>query len=161
MFATTRFERFDDKETDMTTLTEQHGNPRPALAANEFVPAAADQAARVLLALIFLLAGYSKIAGYEGNLAYMASAGVPGFLLPGVIALELLAGAALVIGYQVRLAALALAAFSVGSAFLFHFQLADQMQFIMFFKNLAMAGGLLVLAVNRPGAWTLDRKLGA
>ncbi len=91
----------------------------------------------------------------------MASAGVPGFLLPGVIALELLAGIALVIGFKQRLAALALAAFCVGSAVLFHFELADQMQFIMFFKNLAIAGGLLVLAVHRPGPWTLDRKLGA
>lgn len=120
-----------------------------------------DLAARSLMAAIFILAGLSKITGYDGNLAYMASVGVPGFLLPAVIALELLGGAALVVGFQTRVAALLLAGFSIVSAGLFHFDLADQMQFIMFFKNLAMAGGLLLLASHRPGPWTIDRKLGA
>ena len=120
-----------------------------------------DLGARSLMAAIFILAGLSKITGYEGNLAYMASAGVPGFLLPAVIALEILGGIALVIGLQTRLAALGLAVFSISSALLFHFDLADQMQFIQFFKNLAMAGGLLLLANTRPGPWTIDRKLGA
>ncbi len=120
-----------------------------------------DLLGRTLMATIFVLAGLSKISGYEGNLAYMASAGLPGFLLPAVIALELLGGVALIAGYQLRLVALALAGFSIASAVLFHFELADQMQFIMFFKNLAMAGGFLVLANNPPGPWTLDRKLGA
>jgi putative oxidoreductase len=114
-----------------------------------------------MLALIFLLAGYGKITGYEGNLAFMASAGLPGFLLPAVIALEILGGIALIVGFQTRLAALGLAIFSVASAVLFHAQLSDQMQFIMFFKNIAMAGGLLLLTVQPLGRWTLDRKLGA
>ncbi len=120
-----------------------------------------DLIARSLMAAIFILAGLSKITGYEGNLAYMASVGVPGFLLPAVIALEVLGGIALVAGFQTRLTALLLAVFSIASAVLFHFDLADQMQFIMFFKNLAMAGGLLVLSNTRPGPWTIDRKLGA
>ncbi len=129
---------------------------------NAVLPAGAtDLAARSLMAAIFILAGLSKISGYEGNLAYMASVGVPGFLLPAVIALEVLGGIALVVGFQTRLAALALAAFSISSALLFHLDLADQMQFIMFFKNLAMAGGLLLLSNQRPGPWTIDRKLGA
>ena len=110
---------------------------------------------------IFILAGLSKISGYEGNLAYMASVGVPGFLLPAVIALEVLGGVALVVGFQTRLVATALAIFSIASGLLFHFDLADQMQFIMFFKNLAMAGGLLAIANQRPGPFTIDRKLGA
>ncbi len=120
-----------------------------------------DFAARTMLALIFLLAGYSKITGYDGNLAYMASAGVPGFLLPAVIALEILGGLALIIGFQTRLAALGLAIFSVASAALFHADLADPVQFVMFFKNIAMAGGLLLLTVQPLGRWTLDRRLGA
>jgi putative oxidoreductase len=120
-----------------------------------------DFTARTMLALIFLLAGYGKITGYEGNLAFMASAGLPGFLLPAVIALEILGGIALIVGFQTRLAALGLAIFSVASAVLFHAQLSDQMQFIMFFKNIAMAGGLLLLTVQPLGRWTLDRKLGA
>jgi putative oxidoreductase len=118
-----------------------------------------DFAGRAMLALIFILSGYAKLGGYEGNLAYMASAGVPGFLLPPAIALELLGGVALVIGLQTRLVALLLAIFSVSSAILFHAELADQMQFIMFFKNIAMAGGLLLLTVHPLGQWTLDRKL--
>ncbi|KZX59240.1 hypothetical protein A3709_16380 [Halioglobus sp. HI00S01] len=113
------------------------------------------------MAAVFILAGLSKISGYEGNLAYMASVGVPGFLLPAVIALEVLGGAALVVGFQTRLVAILLALFSIASGVLFHFDLADQMQFIMLFKNLAMAGGLLAIANARPGAFTLDRKLGA
>ena len=122
---------------------------------------AVDFAGRTMLALIFVLAGYSKIGAYDGNLAYMASAGVPGFLLPPVIALELLGGIALIAGFQTRLVAALLAIFSISSAFLFHFDLADQMQFIMFFKNIAMAGGFLLLTIAPLGAWTLDRKLGA
>lgn len=120
-----------------------------------------DLVARSLMAAIFILAGLSKITGYEGNLAYMASVGLPGILLPAVIALEVLGGIALVVGFQTRLAALLLAIFSISSAVLFHLDLADQMQFIMFFKNLAMAGGLLFLSNSRPGHWTIDRKLGA
>ena len=121
----------------------------------------AEFTGRTLLALIFVLAGFGKLGNYDGNLAYMASAGVPGFLLPPVIALELLGGIALIVGFQVRLTALLLAIFCISSAFLFHFQLADQMQFIMFFKNIAIAGGFLLLSVHPSGPWTLDRKLGA
>jgi putative oxidoreductase len=116
---------------------------------------------RLMLALIFVLAGYSKIGAYDRNLAFMASVGVPGFLLPAVIALELLGGLALVIGFQTRLVALLLAIFCVSSALLFHADLDDQMQFIMFFKNIALAGGFLLLTVQPLGQWTLDRKLGA
>jgi putative oxidoreductase len=145
----------------MTTNTTQS----PLLASDRLVrllPAGAVEfAGRTLLALIFVLAGYSKLGAYEGNLAYMHSAGVPGFMLPPVIALELLGGLALIIGFQTRLVALLLGIFCISSGFLFHFDLADQTQFIMFFKNVAMAGGFLLLTVQPLGAWTLDRKLGA
>ena len=120
-----------------------------------------DFAGRTMLAVIFVLSGYGKIGAYDGTLAYMASVGVPGMLLPAVIALELLGGLALIIGFQTRLVAALLAIFSISSALLFHFDLADQMQFIMFFKNIAMAGGFLLLTVQPLGAWTLDRRLGA
>jgi len=144
----------------MTTSTFRSLNHPDFLSA--YLPTGlVDFAARIMLALIFLLAGYSKITGYDGNLAYMASAGVPGFLLPAVIALEILGGLALVIGFQTRLAALGLAIFSVASAALFHADLADPVQFVMFFKNIAMAGGLLLLTVQPLGRWTLDRRLRA
>ena len=120
---------------------------------------AADLLGRILLATIFVLAGLNKISGYEGTVAYMASQGVPGELLPLVIALEVGGGIAIVAGLLTRLTALALAGFCIASALLFHFQLADQTQFVMFFKNFAMAGGFLILAANGPGAWSLDAKI--
>ena len=113
---------------------------------------------RVGLAAIFLLAGMNKITAYAGTQGYMESVGVPGALLPAVIALELIGAALVVAGFQTRLAALALAGFSVVSALLFHFDLADQMQFILFFKNIAMAGGFLVLAANGAGALSVDAR---
>jgi len=116
-----------------------------------------DLAGRILLATIFVHAGLSKIGAYAGTQAYMADAGVPGALLPAVIALEVLGGIALVIGYRARLSALLLAVFTVLSALLFHLA-PDQMQQLMFLKNLAIAGGLLVLAARGAGAWSLDAR---
>jgi putative oxidoreductase len=103
-------------------------------------------AGRILLAHIFILSGLGKISGYAGTAAYMESMGVPGALLPVVIAVELLGGVALVVGYQTRWAALGLAVFSILSALIFHNNFADQAQMINFMKNLSIAGGLLVLA---------------
>lgn len=115
-------------------------------------------AGRVLIALIFVGAGWSKIGGYEGTQQYMASVGVPGALLPLVILLELGGGVAIVLGLLTRLAAFGLAVFSVVSAVLFH-GAADQVQQIMFMKNLAMAGGLLFLVAHGAGAISLDARL--
>jgi putative oxidoreductase len=103
-------------------------------------------AGRLLMAQIFLLAGISKVSGYAATQGYMESMGVPGALLPLVIALEVGAAVALVAGFRARIAALALAGFSIVSAFIFHADFADQMQQILFMKNLAMAGGLLAIA---------------
>lgn len=112
--------------------------------------------ARVLMAWIFIGAGLSKLgAGYAGTQGYMASVGLPGELLPLVILLEIGGGIALVLGFQARLTALALALFSIVSAFMFH-AAADQMQQIMFMKNLAMAGGLLAFTVFGAGRLSLD-----
>ncbi|WP_273456904.1 DoxX family protein [Nevskia ramosa] len=119
---------------------------------------AVELAGRILLALMFLLAGISKITGYAGTAAYMASAGVPGALLPLVIALEVGGALAIIVGFQTRLVALALAGFSVVAAALFHSNFADQMQMTMFLKNVSVAGGFLILAANGPGALSLDAK---
>ncbi len=118
----------------------------------------ADLAGRILIAAIFLLAGLNKIGQYDGTVAYMASQGVPGALLPLVIALEVGGAIAIILGLFTRLTAFALAGFSILSALLFHANLADQMQFILFFKNLAMAGGFLFLVAHGPGDWSLDSK---
>jgi putative oxidoreductase len=130
----------------------------PAAARQGFATALTELSGRVALAAIFLLAGMNKITAYAGTQGYMESVGVPGILLPAVIALELVGAALLIAGFQTRLAALALAGFSVVSALLFHFDLADQMQFILFFKNIAMAGGFLVLAANGAGALSVDAR---
>jgi putative oxidoreductase len=115
-------------------------------------------AGRVLIALIFVTAGWSKIGGYAGTQAYMESAGVPGALLPLVILLELGGGLAIILGLLTRLAALGLAVFSIVSAVLFH-GAADPMQQILFAKNLAMAGGFLFLVAHGAGPISLDAKL--
>ncbi|MEM6545842.1 MAG: DoxX family protein [Pseudomonadota bacterium] len=124
-------------------------------------PALADLAGRAGLAAIFLLAGLNKFSGYAGTQAYMESAGLSGSLLPAVIALEIIGAALLVVGYKTRYAALSLAGFSLASAVFFHANLADQMQFIMFFKNVGLAGGFLVLAAHGAGALSLDARRSA
>ena len=113
---------------------------------------------RVLIAAIFLLAGLQKIGGYEATQGYMAAMGVPGAMLPLVIALEVGGALAIIAGYRTRLFAFLLAGFSIVSALLFHRALGDQMQSIMFMKNLAMAGGFLFLVARGAGDWSLDAR---
>ena len=98
---------------------------------------------RILLAYIFLLAGINKISGYAGTQAYMDSMGVPGMLLPLVILLEIGAGLAIIIGWKTRWAAIALSLFTLIAAFIFHSNFEDQMQMILFMKNLYISGGLI------------------
>lgn len=121
------------------------------------LPHAADLVARIFLAAIFLISGIGKIGGYAGTQAYMESAGVPGMLLPLVIALEIGGATALILGIQARLAALALAGFSLGAAVLFHANFGDQMQAILFWKNVGLAGGLLLISLHGTGAWSLSQ----
>ena len=115
-------------------------------------------AGRILLAHIFLLSGLTKISGYAGVQGWMESAGVSGMLLPLVISLEIGGARALIVGWKTKWAAWALAAFSVLAGIIFHSNFADQMQLILFMKNLAMAGGLLVLSVHGAGAFSLERR---
>lgn len=119
-----------------------------------------DLAGRIMLAAIFLMAGLNKIGGYAGTQAYMESQGVPGMLLPVVIAVEIIAPILLVIGWQTRFAALALAGFTLVAGFLFHFNFTDQMQSIMFMKNVAITGGLLLVFAHGAGSLSIDAKSG-
>jgi len=118
----------------------------------------AELTGRVLLAALFLLSGLGKIPGYAATAGYMASVGVPGGLLPVVIALEVLGAAALIIGWKTRIMAFLLAGFTLLSAVLFHSNFADQVQMIMFLKNLSIAGGLLLLVVHGAGRISVDRR---
>jgi putative oxidoreductase len=110
---------------------------------------------RILLAAIFILAGIQKIPAYADTAGWMSSMGVPGALLPLVIILEIAGGLAILLGFMSRWAALALAGFTLLSALIFHFNFADQVQSAMFMKNLAIAGGLLLLYVSGPGAYAV------
>lgn len=114
---------------------------------------------RVLLAAIFVLSGLAKFADLAGTAAYVASAGLPAPTVAalGAALLETVGGIALIIGFRTRLAAIALAVFTVVAAAFFHADLGDQNQFIHFFKNVAMAGGLLQVAAFGPGRFALTR----
>lgn len=113
---------------------------------------------RVLMSSIFIMAGINKISGYAGTQGYMESAGVPGALLPLVILLEIGGGLAVLFGWQTRIAAFLLAGFTMLSAVIFHANFGDQMQSILFMKNMAMAGGLLFLVAGGISAWSIDAK---
>ena len=115
---------------------------------------------RVVLSIIFIQAGWSKIPGYAGTAAHMDAAGVPGALLPLVILVELGGGVLVAVGLFTRYAAIALAGFCMLAAWFFHYQPGDQMQMINFMKNLTIAGGFLVLAGAGPGALALDNRRG-
>jgi putative oxidoreductase len=112
---------------------------------------------RLMLAGLFIVEGWSKVRGYQAATAYMDRFGVPGTLLPAVIALELGAGLMIAVGWQTSLAAVALAAFCVLTAVLFHGNIADRNQLLHLEKDLAIAGGLLVLAAAGSGPWSLRR----
>ncbi|AOT08829.1 DoxX family protein [Pseudoalteromonas luteoviolacea] len=126
---------------------------------NAHLSNAANLLGRVGLSVIFILAGINKIQYFEGNAQYLTSGGLPEFLLPMVIAFELIGGLFILAGALTQLTALAFAGFCVVSALVFHNNLADQMQFFMFFKNIAMAGGFLALASTGAGRFSVDHKL--
>jgi putative oxidoreductase len=121
----------------------------------------ADLLGRVMIAAIFLVSGIGKISGYAGTQAYMEAQGVPGALLPLVIALEVLGAVAIIVGWRTRLFAFLLAGFSVVSAVIFHRASGDAMQSILFMKNVAMAGGFLFLVARGAGEWSLDARRAA
>lgn len=132
-------------------------------------PAPVVVIARVLLALLFIQAGFGKLTGLEGTAGYIASVGLP---LPKVLALgagllELLGGIALAVGFQARIAALALAVFTLVASVIFHGYWsapADQafMQQLLFMKNLSITGGLLFVFALGAGPASVDaRRLAA
>ena len=122
------------------------------------VTAYAAPLGRLLLAALFINAGWGKIAGYAGTAGYMESAGVPGLLLPLVILVEFGGGILLAVGFQARLAALALAGFTVLASLIFHSNFADQMQALMFLKNMSITGGLLFVVAHGAGPLSLDAR---
>lgn len=125
----------------------------------KFIENYASLIGRLFIAAIFLMAGVSKIGGYEATQGYMQAMGVPAGLLPLVILTEVVGAIAIIVGYQTRIVAFLLAGFSLVSALLFHFNFADQMQSILFMKNVAIAGGFLFLVANGAGDVSVDNGL--
>lgn len=115
--------------------------------------------ARVLMAIIFVMAGIGKLTGAEAMADYFGALGIP---MPGISVylvglFEVLAGLALIAGFKTRWVALALAAFTLASALLAHTNFADQTQMIMFMKNLAMTGGFLLIWLHGAGGMSVDK----
>jgi len=115
-------------------------------------------AGRLLLALMFLLAGINKISGYAGTQGFMESMGVPGALLPLVILLEIVGGILLILGWHTRIVAFLMAGFTILAALIFHSNLGDQMQMLFFMKNLSIAGGLLLVVSHGAGPYSIDNR---
>lgn len=116
-------------------------------------------AGRLLLAYLFIVAGYGKIGGFAGTAKYMASKGMPmaEVLLVGTIIIELIGGLMLAIGWKARLAAWAIFLFIIPTTVIFHPVWADASQMIQFNKNLAIMGGMLYVAFMGPGKLSLDK----
>ncbi|MEP9371188.1 DoxX family protein [Mesorhizobium sp. KR1-2] len=117
---------------------------------------------RILLSIMFILAGFGKLTNIAGTAGYFASYNLPMPTATAVIIglVELVGGLAILIGFQTRIAAWVLAIFSVAAALVAHMNWADVMQLINFQKNLAIAGGFLVLASFGPGAYSVDARRG-
>ena len=118
-----------------------------------------DVLGRIFLSTLFLIEGTNKIFNYEGTIQYMENFGVPGYLAIPAIILEILFPLLLIIGYQTKIAALVMMIFTIVVAIIFHTNFDDQMQFITFFKDIAIAGGFIIIFVNGAGKFSIDYKL--
>jgi putative oxidoreductase len=123
---------------------------------------------RILLAALFLPAGLSKLSGFEGAVGYIGSVGLPfaSVAAAAAIAVEILGSVALIVGFQTRIAAAVLAVFTIVASVFFHafWAAAPEQAFVqqlLFFKNMGVVGGLLVLASSGAGAWSMDAKKAA
>jgi putative oxidoreductase len=132
-------------------------NDTPA-SATSTIQKVAELAGRLMLSSLFLISGLGKLGAYAATAAFMASVGVPGALLPLVIATEVLGAIAVIVGWKTRIAAFLLAGFSLLTALVFHNHLADQNQATDFLKDVAIAGGFILLVVNGAGRLSLDRR---
>jgi putative oxidoreductase len=114
---------------------------------------------RILLSAIFLINGIGKIFNYEGTIQYMENFDVPGYLIIPAITVEILFPILLIIGYYTKFSALVLSLFTLVLAVIFHTDFSNQMQLMSFLKNIAIAGGFLIIFVYGPGKYSIDHKL--
>ena len=114
---------------------------------------------RILLSAIFLINGIGKIFNYEETIQYMENFDVPGYLIIPAITVEILFPILLIIGYYTKFSALVLSLFTLALAVIFHTDFSNQMQLMSFLKNIAIAGGFLIIFVYGPGKYSVDHKL--
>ncbi len=121
----------------------------------------ADAPARAGLSAVFILSGIGKLSALGATQGYMDAYGLPGFLLAPTITFEIVGGLALLLGFATRHIAFLLAGFTLVTALIFHRDFADQIQQIMFLKNVAITGGLLLLAKTGAPGLSIDAVLAA
>ena len=114
---------------------------------------------RIFLSAIFLINGVGKIFNYEGTIQYMENFDVPGYLIIPAITVEIFFPILLIIGYYTKFSALVLSLFTLVLAVIFHTDFSNQMQLMSFLKNIAIAGGFLIIFVYGPGKYSIDHKL--
>ena len=117
---------------------------------------------RIFLSVLFILAGFAKLTGLAGTAQWFASIGIPASYVVAILVglLEFFGGIAILVGFQTRIVALVLAAFTIGATLIAHMNFADQMQLLLAQKNLAIAGGFLALAAFGAGLYSVDAKRG-
>ena len=114
---------------------------------------------RIFLSAIFLLAGVGKIFNFENTVEYMESFNVPGYLITPAIIIEILFPILIIIGYRTKLSAIILSLFAILLAIIFHNDFSNQMQLMSFLKNLAIAGGFMIIFVYGSNKISLDHFL--
>ena len=117
-----------------------------------------DLLGRILISSLFLISAYNKIFSIDGTMGWMEGYGVPGIFLYPTIALEIILPIFVIIGYRAKLSASLLAIFCIATAFIFHFDFSEQIQLILFLKNIGLAGGFLFIVANGTKDWSIDRE---
>ena len=119
-------------------------------------------AGRVLLSILFIVAGFSKLTAISATAGWFGSIGLPVPTVTAVVVglVELLGGLAILVGFQTRIAAIVVALFTLGATAVAHLDFTDAMQVLMLQKNLAIAGGLLILAIVGAGSLSVDGRRG-
>ena len=118
-----------------------------------------DLISRIFLSLVFLINSYSKMTNIDGTIGWMEMYGLPGFFIYPAIILELIAPILLIVGYQVKLSSIALGLFCLATAIIFLRDFADPMILTNFLKNVALAGGFFILAINGPKEFSIDHRI--
>ena len=117
-----------------------------------------DLLGRLLISAIFLISAYNKIFSIDGTMGWMEGFGVPGFLIYPTILLEIILPLFVIVGYKAKISSAVLAIFCLATAFIFHFDFLDQIQTILFLKNIGLAGGFLFIVANGTKDWSIDRE---